>query len=319
MRREETTKGTKETKEATLPFVDLQVNGYAGVDFNQDDLGELDLHRACQRLREDGVAGCLATIITDDLPRMESRLARIAAIRERDPLVRDVLWGIHVEGPFISSLPGYHGAHPSETIRPADVGLMQRLLDAADGLVRLVTLAPECDPGLKLVRHLVDRKVLVSAGHCDPTLDQLLAAIDAGLSMFTHLGNGCPAVLARHDNIVQRALSVRDRLTICFIVDGVHIPVVALRNYLHLTGTQQVVGVTDAMSAAGCGPGRYRLGVQTVEVREDMIARAPGGTQLAGSTATMPRVAALLRKQVGLSDDDLHRLLVENPRRLLGV
>ena len=85
---------------ASIPnIVDLQVNGYAGVDFNQDDLAEADLHLACERLREDGVAGILATIITDELPRMEARLARIAAIRRQDPLVREVVWGIHVEGP----------------------------------------------------------------------------------------------------------------------------------------------------------------------------------------------------------------------------
>ncbi|MEN6459670.1 MAG: N-acetylglucosamine-6-phosphate deacetylase [Thermoguttaceae bacterium] len=302
---------------AAPTFVDLQVNGYAGVDFNQDDLSAADLQRVCRRLREDGVAVFLATIITDELPRMEARLARIAAIRRQEPLVRDVLGGIHVEGPFISDLPGYHGAHPRELVRPASVDAMKRLLDAAEGLVRLVTLAPECDPGLKLVRYLADRNTLVSAGHCNPSLAELRAAVDAGLSLFTHLGNGCPTMLPRHDNIIQRALSLRDRLTICFIADGVHVPSVALANYLQLTGVERTIVVTDAMAAASCGPGQYRLGRQTVEVGDDRIARAPNGSQLAGSTATMRHMATILRTELRLSEEDVHRLLCDNSRRLL--
>ena len=187
-----------------FPYFDLQVNGYAGVDFNRDGLAEADLRHACARLREDGVDGVLATVITDQLPRMEARLARIAAIRRQDQLVREVVRGIHVEGPFISPAPGYVGAHPAEAVRPADVETMKRLLDAAGGLVRLVTLAPEHDRGMKVIRHLADQNILVSAGHCDPSLDELRAAIDAGLSMFTHLGNGCPIMLHRHDNVIQR-------------------------------------------------------------------------------------------------------------------
>ena len=90
-------------------YVDLQINGYAGVDFNQDNLSETDLHSACERLREDGVAGVLATIITDELPQMAGRLRRLAEIRQQDPLVREVIWGLHIEGPFINETPGYVG------------------------------------------------------------------------------------------------------------------------------------------------------------------------------------------------------------------
>ena len=194
--------------------------------------------------------GILATVITDELPRMEARLARIAAIHRQDQLVREVVRGIHVEGPFLNAAPGYIGAHPAACVRPADVDAMKRLLDAAGGLVRLVTLAPERDPGMKVIRHLAGSGILVSAGHCDPSLDELHAAIDAGVSMFTHLGNGCPIMLHRHDNVIQRVLSMRDRLTICFIADGVHVPPMTLGNYLRLTGVERTVVVTDAVAAA---------------------------------------------------------------------
>ncbi len=300
-----------------LEYIDLQVNGYAGVDFNQDDMTEEDFHRACVRLREDGVAGILATIITDELPRMEARLRRVAELHQRDPLVREMVLGIHVEGPFLSDVPGYSGAHPSQSIRPACVEEMKRLLDAAGGLTRLATLAPERDAGLKVVRHLADQGVLVAAGHCDPSLDQLRAATDAGLSVFTLLGNGCPPMLHRHDNIIQRALSLRDRLTICFIADGVHIPFPALENYLRLVGFERSIVVTDAISAAGCGAGRYTIGSQTVRIGEDLVARSADGSHFVGSTVTMPRMTVLLREKVGLSDDEIRRVLSDNPRRLL--
>src|SRR2546421_12885353 len=115
-------------------YFDLQVNGYFGVDFQSDDLSADDLHRACAALRNDGVAGILATIITEDLAKMARRLARIVELRERDPLVRDVIGGIHIEGPFISPVDGYRGAHPKDAVRPADRDAMNRLLDAAGGL-----------------------------------------------------------------------------------------------------------------------------------------------------------------------------------------
>jgi N-acetylglucosamine-6-phosphate deacetylase len=298
-------------------YFDLQVNGYAGVDFNQDDLSADDLHAACLRLRADGVAGALATIITDELPLMAGRLKRIAELRRADPLVAEVIRGIHLEGPFIYGERGYQGAHPPQAVRPADVAEADRLLDAAEGLVRLFTLAPERDEGLKLTRHLVRQGIVVSAGHCDPSLDELKAAIDAGLSMFTHLGNGCPGVLPRHDNIIQRVLSLADRLTIMFIADGVHVPPPALGNYLRLAGLERTVCTTDAIAAAGCGPGRYRVGSRTIDIGPDMVARCNVGTSLCGSTATMPAMAALLRDKLHLPDEAVRRLLAENPRRVL--
>ena len=299
-------------------YVDLQVNGYAGVDFNQDGLSAADFHQACQRLREDGVAGILVTIITDKLPQMTARLARIAALHEQDPLVREVVWGIHIEGPFLNELSGYVGAHPPQDVCPADLAVMKRLLDAGGGLARLVTLAPERDPGLKVVRYLARHNVLVAAGHTDASYDELSAAIDAGLSLFTHLGNGCPMMLPRNDNIIQRVLGLRERLMVTFIADGVHVPPAALANYLRLIGIERSLVVTDAISAARLGPGNYRLGRLEIEIGDDLIAHLPNSSMLMGSTATMPRMVAVLRDEMGLSDDEIRQLASDNPRRVLG-
>jgi N-acetylglucosamine-6-phosphate deacetylase len=303
---------------ASQGFVDLQVNGYAGVDFNQDHLSAEKLRFAYEQLREDGVAGILATIVTAELPQMLLRLERVADACRSDPLVRDVVWGIHIEGPFLNQSPGYAGAHPPAAMCPANIDVMKRLLDAADGLARLVTLAPECDAGCQVTRWLAAQKILVSAGHCDPTLDELRAAIDAGLSLFTHLGNGCPMMLHRHDNIIQRALSLRERLTLCFIADGTHVPPVALGNYLALAGADRTILVTDAISAARLGPGRYTLGGESVTIGDDLVAWSADHSHFVGSTTTMPRMAALLRQQLHLSDEEIENLVCRNPRKVLG-
>ena len=190
---------------------------------------------------------------------------------------------------------------------------MERLLEAADGLTRIVTLAPERDAGFATTRLLAERGVCVSAGHCDPSLDELKGAIDAGLRMFTHLGNGCPLTLDRHDNIIQRALSLRDHLWLCFIPDGVHIPFPVLRNYLRCAGLERSIFVSDAIAASRLGPGRYTIGDVPVEIDEDLVARTPGNAGLAGSTVTVPRMLSLAKEALGMPDDAIERVMHTNP------
>ncbi len=299
-----------------MNYFDLQVNGYGGVDFNRDDLAAEDLHRACSMLERDGVEAILATVITEDVNRMCARIARLAELRERDALAKRIIAGLHVEGPFISPLDGYRGAHPADAVIPRDVNVMSRLLNAGGGLVRLVTLAPECDEDLRVTRMLAGGGVVVSAGHTDASLDQLRGAVDAGLSMFTHLGNGCPMTMHRHDNIVQRALHLRERIWLCFIADGAHVPRVALKNYFDLAGTDRSIVVTDAIAPAGLGPGRYTLGRWDLTIGEDRVARSPDGSHFVGSATTM-RVAHENLRRLGLSDADCRALLCANPRRAL--
>ena len=300
-------------------FFDLQVNGYAGVDFNQDGLTADDLHRACERIGADGVGAFLATIITDDLDAMCRRLSTLAALRERDPLAQRLIPGFHIEGPFLNEADGYRGAHPRDAIRPASLDSMTRLLDAAAGLARVVTLAPERDEGFTVTRMLATRGIVVSAGHTDASLDELRGAIDAGLSMFTHVGNGCPMHMHRHDNIVQRALSLADRLWLCFIADGAHVPFVALGNYLRMAGEDRVAIVSDAIAPAGLGPGRYRFGRWDIVVDDDMVPRAPDRSHFVGSGITMRQNAENLRLALNLPQATVRRLTSDNPRSVIGI
>ncbi|MCO8124068.1 N-acetylglucosamine-6-phosphate deacetylase [Stieleria sp. TO1_6] len=299
--------------------VDLQVNGYAGVDFNDDTLTETMIAAACLAMRDDGVKCFLPTIITDDLGLMVRRITRIADAVESDALIAESIAGIHVEGPFISSQPGFVGAHPSGQVVAANVDQAMRLLDAGRGLVRLFTLAPEVGGAVETTARLTRESVVVAAGHSDATIDQMQATIDVGLKMYTHLGNGCPAQLHRHDNIVQRVLSLADQLVISLIADGHHVPWFALANYLRCIPDQNVVIVTDAISAAGLGPGKYRLAGQTVEVDDDLAAWAEGREHFAGCATTMPQMITMLRGQLGLQQPQIDRWTSHNPARVLEI
>jgi N-acetylglucosamine-6-phosphate deacetylase len=310
----------------TVPFdsprmlsIDLQVNGYAGVDFNADRLNGDQLHAACEALRRDGTDCALATVITAEPSVMCQRIARLVGLRAEDRLIADVLVGIHVEGPFLSSQPGYIGAHPAEHAQAASPSVAERLLEAGDGLVRLLTLAPECDPRADVTDRLVRKGVRVAAGHTNASLEQLRQSIDGGLSMFTHLGNGCPAVLPRHDNIVQRVLSLREHLWISFIADGHHIPWFALANYLRTAGLERCIIVSDAMAAAGLGPGRYSLGDRWVDVDASGAAWSENRTHLVGSACSLGAARMLLQDQLGLSASQLDQLTNHQPRAVLGI
>jgi N-acetylglucosamine-6-phosphate deacetylase len=300
------------------PF-DVQINGYAGVDFCSDALTGEELHTACEALQRDGVDGILATVITDSVPSLVAKLSNMVRLREADPLVQQLVAGFHIEGPFLNPEVGYIGAHPSEAVVPANVDDTKRLLDAAGGLTRIFTLAPEQDPTQSTTKYLAEQGVTVSAGHCNPDLDELKASIDAGLSMVTHFGNGCPVVLPRHNNILQRFLACRKSLWFSFIPDGAHVDFFALKNYLDLIGLDRCVMVTDAITAATLGPGLHEISGMTVEVDAKGVARKPGSPNLAGSTITMPGICRNLKECLNLNESDIRRLVDTNPRQAIGM
>ncbi len=300
-------------------YFDIQVNGYAGVDFNRNDLTAENLRHACWRLERDGVAGILATIITAPLPDMLFRVTQLADLCAQDPVAGKVIRGVHIEGPFLNSADGYRGAHPQAHILKPDVEVAKALLEAGRGMLRLVTLAPEFDENNRVTKYLYSQGVSVSAGHCDPQLDELKSAIDAGLSMFTHLGNGCPQALHRHDNIIQRALSLRKDLWLCFIADGHHVPFNALKNYIELAGVERSIITTDATAAAGAKAGRYTLAHVELEVGNDRVVREPGKSNFAGSAIDMRSSCSNLQGTLGLTGNQAQQLTYFNPMKAVNL
>ena len=300
-----------------MPTLDLQVNGYAGIDFNSENIDGSALLTACEALRSSGTDRFLVAIITDHLDAMCDKLRQIASLRSGNPLIGEMIAGFHIEGPFINETPGYVGAHPPDAVIAANTEAAKQLIDAASGLAKIVTLAPERDPGMATTRWLTDQGIIVSAGHCDPSLDELDAAIDAGLKMFTHLGNGCPLNMHRHDNIIHRVLSRSSRLHIGLIADGVHVPFFALKNILAAAGTGNCFVVTDTTAAGGMPPGRYRLGSQDVDIGEDLIAWAPDRSHFVGSTISMERTIQNLQSHLSLAPEDIIKLTETQPAQIL--
>ena len=255
-------------------FVDLQVNGFAGIDFLDTDGGGYTTAGAA--LLETGVTAYLPTFITSSEARLVEALRQVPTISEPGPRVL----GVHLEGPFLSA--ARLGTHPAEGRRDPDVDLAARLLAA--GQVALMTLAPELPGADALVSFLRDRGVVVSCGHTNATAAEAGAAFDQGVHTVTHLFNAMRPLTHRDPGIVGAALA-RPDVIVQIIVDGVHLaPEIVQLVWRAAPG--RVALVTDAIAAAGIGDGVFMLGTVEVEV-QDAVARQVGDAMLAGSVLTM--------------------------------
>ncbi len=281
---------------------DLQVNGFAGVDFQRAGLTAAELRRACEGLRAHATHRILLTLITDKPDALAHKLEHCERLRAADPLIAETVVGYHLEGPWLSPRPGFHGAHLPDLMCRPDLAVFHRLHDAAHGRLRLLTLAPELPGSDELIAAARARGIHVSLGHTDASDADIDRAIAAGARLCTHLGNGVPANLPRHDNIIQRLLA-RDELTACFIPDGIHLPPSALRNFFRAKPAGQSILTTDAMAAAGAPPGIYTLAHIETEVGTDGIVRERGRRNFAGSALTLEHGVAHAAGWLGLGID----------------
>jgi N-acetylglucosamine-6-phosphate deacetylase len=291
---------------------DLQVNGFAGIDFNAPGLTGEGLAEALERQRATGVTCCLPTLITSSFDRF-ARNARVIA-RSPDPAVA----GIHMEGPYLSPEDGPRGAHPREHVTNATIADFDRRQEAADGRIVLVTLAPEAPGALSLIDHLVKAGVRVAIGHTGGTPQQVEDAISAGATLATHLGNGCAQTLPRHPNFIWTLLAA-DPVAASFIVDGHHLPAATVKGLVRAKGVDRSILVTDATSAAACGPGRYSIGDVVCESREDGRVSLPGTPYLAGSSLTLDRAIANTVKFTGMPIEVVLPMASTIPALYLGV
>ncbi len=292
-------------------FVDLQVNGFAGVDFNTPGATAEQFARVGDALPATGVTRCLPTLITSSFERFAACAEALNAWR--DPLNA----GLHMEGPYLSPLDGPRGAHPAAHVRAASIEDFRRRQDAAHGRIRLVTLAPEVPGALALIERLVGAGVRVALGHTAATAAQIESAIRAGATLSTHLGNGCAQQLHRHDNILWPQLAA-DALSASFIADGHHLPAATLKSMLRAKGLARSILVTDAMAAAAAPRGRYRLGELEVELEASGRVGQPGTPNLAGSSLTMDAAIANTVRFTGLALRDVLPLATTQPARLAG-
>ncbi|MCK1795301.1 N-acetylglucosamine-6-phosphate deacetylase [Streptomyces sp. XM4193] len=288
-------------------FVDLHNHGGGGGSFTSGDAESVLTGVRTHRLH--GTTTTVASTVTGDLDVLARQSALLSELVEQGDLA-----GVHFEGPFIS--PCRKGAHAEELLRHPDPAEVRKLLEAARGTARMMTLAAELPGGLDSVRLLAEHGVIAAIGHTDATYEQTREAIEAGATVATHLFNAMPPLHHREPGPIA-ALLEDERVTVELINDGVHLHPSVTELAFRSAGADRVAFVTDAMDAAGFGDGTYRLGAMDVTV-VDGVARVPDGS-IAGSTLTLD---VALRRAVtvdALPIEDAVRALSANPARLLGL
>ncbi|MFJ4804093.1 MULTISPECIES: N-acetylglucosamine-6-phosphate deacetylase [Streptomyces] len=288
-------------------FVDLHNHGGGGASFSgtaEQILTAIRTHRA------HGTTTLVASTVTDEMDLLVRQAGLLSELAEQGDIA-----GIHFEGPFIS--PCRKGAHSEALLRHPEPAEVRKLIDAARGQARMLTLAAELPGGIDSVRLLTEHGVIAAIGHTDATYEQTVDAIEAGATVATHLFNAMPALGHRTPGPVA-ALLEDERVTVELINDGTHLHPAALELAFHHAGADRVAFITDAMDAAGIGDGRYMLGPLEVEVSEG-VARLVEGGSIAGSTLTLDRAFKRAVTVDRLPVEAAVKALSANPARLLGL
>jgi N-acetylglucosamine-6-phosphate deacetylase len=299
-------------------LIDIQINGYDGVDFNDPDTGVEQIVAATQKLRRTGVTAFCPTIITESFDHISKCISKLVDAADESPEFARAMIGIHVEGPFISPEDGPRGAHPKQHARAPDWNEFQRWQSAAHGRIRIITLSPEWPGAIDFIERATASGIAVAIGHTAATPAQIADAARAGARLSTHLGNGSHAKIDRHPNYIWEQLA-NDDLWASFIVDGHHLPPSVVKCFLRSKGVARSILVTDAIAAAGFPAGRYRLGNVEVEVTPARRVNLPGTPYLAGSVLEMPEAIARTVQYSDATLDDALRMASANPAELLGL
>jgi len=301
---------------------DLQVNGFAGFDFNGDPCAWTveGMRAAAEALRRRGVTRALATLITDETALMLARARRYGELTGGDASLSEAFPALHLEGPFLSAVEGPRGAHVKVHCKLPEAlpDLIERLDRTSGGRVALVTLAPELPGAIDIIAKCTRSGIRVAIGHTQASAQKLDEAVSAGAVLSTHLGNGCHPVLPRLDNYLQRQLS-DDRLCASFIGDGHHVPLSTLKNFIRAKTPQRSILVSDAIYAAGLQPGEYRLGDMRVDVSPEGRVSPAGKDHLAGSAVSLDKGVVNVAMNCGASIEQAWAMASSAPARLLGM
>lgn len=298
-------------------LIDLQVNGYRGVDLSGADLTEEKVVHLCQELRQAGTTAFLPTLITSPTELYQRNLPIIARVMER-PEFQTQMLGIHVEGPFISSHDGARGAHDADATRMPDIDYLDRLIGWAGGKVKMLTLAADLEGAAELAHHAASRGITVALGHQMANEAQLDALVRAGATILTHLGNGIPAMIPRHENVLWAGLA-NDDLTATIIADGHHLPAALLKTIIRAKGPERCIVISDASPLAGLRPGQYEtMGTQVVLDPGGRL-YDPATGYMAGSSATILQCANHVASLDIVTARELIAMVFDNPLKLIGV
>ncbi|MDD5482856.1 MAG: N-acetylglucosamine-6-phosphate deacetylase [Kiritimatiellae bacterium] len=297
-------------------FIDLQVNGYKGVDFASPRLTLEQIHRATRELVKAGTAAYCPTLVTNSLEIYKRNLRLFARAMNGTELKGRIL-GIHIEGPFISPLEGARGAHAPNFIRRPGVGLLKRFQEWAEGRIVLITIAPETRGAAHLIKYCSRQGIRVSLGHHFAGNDALEKAVQAGAAACTHLGNGLPNMINRHQNPLWRQLAC-DNLYGMFITDGHHLPADFIKVALRAKTAERFIVVSDAVDLAGLPPGPYEFVGRKVTLAPSGRISFAGTPYLAGSSANMVQCMNHLASLKLLTEKELWQVGRDNPLKFLG-
>jgi len=299
-------------------FIDLQVNGYGGIGFNDPDLTVESVARVSLAMDQFGITRYLPTCTTDSLELLTHSLATIARAICEIPDVRQRVGGIHLEGPYISPEDGPRGAHPRRHVRAANWTEFCRLQEAAEGFIRLVTLSPEYDEAIEFTQRAAAERLVVAIGHTRANSDQIRAAVDAGATLSTHLGNGAHPLIRRHPNYIWDQLA-EDRLMASLIVDGHHLPPAVVKAMVRAKSPERCILVSDKTNLAGMPPGNYSTPLGEIEMLADGKLVVAGQRDiLAGATHPITVNIANVMAFAGVDLKTAVDMATLNPARLMG-
>ncbi len=312
---------TKNRSDEPLLFVapgliDIQINGYMGVDFSDQSLTPEMLHSAVEALWAQGVTTILPTVITASPENLLNSFQLLAAALTVQKTALSVP-GFHLEGPYLSPEKGFRGAHLEKYIRNPDWTEFMALQAASGNKIKIVTVAPETDGALPFIRNCTQSGVLVSLGHHNGTMEQITLATDAGARFSTHLGNGCANMIDRHNNPIWPQLS-EDRLAISIIADGFHLNRQEVRTFYKVKGPEKVILVSDALDLAGMPPGEYIRSERKVLLTNDVV-KFPVENVLAGAASPISICVGNMMNFTNCSIADAIRMASTNPAKLLGL
>ena len=295
-------------------WIDIQVNGYAAVDYNNPQTPVEEIARSVDVLHSTGTARFFPTVITGSEENMLGALRNLSRAKESIPSIE----AIHVEGPHICPDDGPRGAHPKHCVRPPSLEEYRRMQDAAVGNIRLITLSPEYPEAPRYIETIVGDGVVASIGHTKATAQQISDAVNAGATMSTHIGNGAHGEMRRHPNYIWDQLA-EDRLAAGFIADGIHLGAAFLKVALRAKTAARAILVTDASMPALAEPGYYQLGEVEVELTHDGRVVLRGGDRLAGSALRMEDGVGNVVRMAGVSLTEALTMATRNPARIARI
>ncbi|MDL5510764.1 N-acetylglucosamine-6-phosphate deacetylase [Arenibacter sp. M-2] len=297
-------------------LIDVQINGFMGVDFSGPDLTVEGIRKATKALWKVGVTTYFPTIITSDFKRMKKNFA-ILAQAQKDPEIGASIPGFHLEGPYISPLPGFRGAHLEKYIKNPDWEEFQELQRAANNGIKLITLAPELEGAIPFIRNCVANGIIVALGHHNGSAKDIERAIDAGAKMATHLGNGCANEINRHHNPLWPQLA-DDRITPSIIADGFHLTKEEVRSFYKVKGPNKTILVSDALDLAGLPPGEYTRGERTLLLTPNVV-KLPKENVLAGAASPISACVGVIMDYTQCTLKDAIQMASTNPAELFSL